>query len=132
MYFSVDNLIAIVVACIAAFGIITAALIPLLFSIRKNAQISAHKATESLAAVINDHSKPLREDLDDKFIGIEAAIFDSLKKLTVRLTRMDHKQDKMDSQITSLFRSNSDLSNEIQTSIQKYHPVIIEGEKNNE
>jgi hypothetical protein len=74
LQFSTDNLVAIAIASISGVAFVTSATIPLLFSIRKQVKETATNAQKSVDAVVNDHPKNLRDDLDEKFNALHISI----------------------------------------------------------
>lgn len=103
MYFSTDNLVAIIVAIIGGGAIVIAASIPLLISIRKHVKSTANDSKKALYAVVNDHTKPLRNDLDDKFKGLENVLND----VNLTLSKLVNR-DKILARRIALNKSNID------------------------
>lgn len=129
MYISADNIFGVIIAVIGGGCLIVAACIPFLVSIRKHVKAAAASAAETTVvskqtryAVTNDHPKNLRDDLDEKFNGLET----QLKGTNTRLTKLEKNSIKQGNQINTLFRSDQNLADEI----EKTRPPIRNSRRN--
>lgn len=115
MYFSASNLVSILVAVIGAMGLIAAAGIGLLVSIRRQTKRSAEHSESSNYELKNDHKTNLRVDLDEKFEGLAVLV----KGVRADVNKVQRQQHITSGQVQTLFRQGNEMSKELEATRPK-------------